>query len=174
MPLRLKIVSHHKNSVGENHTREFIGCGGTIGRSLANDWALPDARRYLSARHAMIDCKGTIFYLFDTSRNGVFLNGSALPIGKGSSKKLKDGDLIRMADYEFLARITIDKRLTLSEGMRDSVVRAQLVEEDTSKEIPMLAEDGVSEPTLDDVIDVAKSADNRGSANNTHRQNRPR
>lgn len=170
MPLRLKIVSHHKKSVGENHTREFIGCGGTIGRSLENDWALPDARRYLSSRHAMIDCKGKTFYLFDTSRNGVFLNGSAVAIGKGCSKKLKDGDLIRMADYEFLVRITIDKRLKLSEGMRDSVVRAQLVDEDTSKEVLMLAEDSMSEPTLDDVTDVAKSADRSGSNSNINSQ----
>ncbi len=160
MPLRLQIVSQHKDSVGENHTREFIGCGGTIGRSLENDWALPDAQRYLSSRHAMIDCKGSTFYLFDTSRNGVFLNGSDAPIGKGSSQKLKDGDLIRMADYEFLARIIVDKRLKPDDGMRDSIVRAQLVEEDTSKEIPMLAEDNMSEPTLDDVIDVAKSSGN--------------
>ena len=157
MPLRLQIVSQHKDSVGENHTREFIGCGGTIGRSLENDWALPDAQRYLSSRHAMIDCKGSTFYLFDTSRNGVFLNGSAVRIGKGSSEKLKDGDLIRMADYEFLARITVDQRLKPDDGMRDSIVRAQLVEEDTSKEIPLLAEDHMSEPTLDDVIDVAKN-----------------
>ena len=170
MPLRLQIVSQHKDSVGENHTREFIGCGGTIGRSLENDWALPDAQRYLSSRHAMIDCKGSTFYLFDTSRNGVFLNGSVDPIGKGSSEKLKDGDLIRMADYEFLASIIIDKRLKLRDGMRDSIVRAQLVEEDTSKEIPMLAEDNMSEPTLDDFIDVAKSSDGKGSNTNTNSQ----
>jgi type VI secretion system FHA domain protein len=170
MPLRLKIVSQHKDSVGENHTREFIGCGGTIGRSLENDWALPDAQRYLSSRQAMIDCKGSTFYLFDTSRNGVFLNGSEVPIGKGSSKKLKDGDLIRMADYEFLARITIDKRIKLDDGMQDSIVRTQLVKEDTSKEIPMLAEANMSEPTLDDVIDVTKSSGRNGSNSNINSQ----
>ncbi len=54
--------------------------------------------------------------------------------------------------------------------MRDSIVRAQLVEEDTSKEIPMLAEANMSEPTLDDVIDVAKSSGGNGSNSNTNSQ----
>ena len=138
MPLRLQIVSHHKDSLGNNHIREFIGCGGTIGRSLENDWALPDSQRYLSSRHAMIDCQGSTFYLLDTSRNGVFLNGSDIPVGKGNPQKLKDGDMIRMGDYEFLCRIIIDERIKEDDGMRDSIVRAQLVEEDASMEMPLL------------------------------------
>ncbi len=156
MPLRLQIVSQHKDSMGPNHTRDFVGSGGTIGRSLDNDWALPDAQRYLSARHAMIDCQGSAFYLLDTSRNGVFLNGSDIPIGNGNPQKLKDGDTLRMGDYEFEAKITIDGRISADDGMRDSIVRAQLVEEDHSMETPLLHEDKMSDMTLSDHLQISE------------------
>jgi type VI secretion system protein ImpI len=170
MPLRLQIVSHHKDSLGNNHIREFIGCGGTIGRSLENDWALPDSQRYLSSRHAMIDCQGSTFYLLDTSRNGVFLNGSDIPVGKGNPQKLKDGDMIRMGDYEFLCRIIIDERIKEDDGMRDSIVRAQLVEEDASMEMPLLPEDNLSDLTLADHLKLSESTGAHHSGSDTNSQ----
>jgi predicted component of type VI protein secretion system len=105
MPLTIKIVSEHRDLVGEDHVREFHEEGGTIGRSLQNDWILPDPDLYISGRHATIDHKGGVYYLADTSSNGVYMNGENEPVGKGNPRRLFDGDQIRMGDFEFEVRI---------------------------------------------------------------------
>jgi len=74
MSCRLEIVSEHREIVGDDAVREFGEKGGTIGRSLQNDWILPDPDRFISGRHATIDFKGGIYYLVDTSTNGIYVN----------------------------------------------------------------------------------------------------
>ena len=106
MPLELKIVSEHAELVGDDAVREFHDGGGTIGRSLQNDWILPDPDRYISGRHAAIDFKGGIYYLIDTSSNGVYINDEMEPIGKGNPRRLFNGDKLRMGDFRF--RVSID------------------------------------------------------------------
>ncbi len=107
MPLVIKIVSEHRDLVGDDFEREYHEDGGSIGRSLQNDWILPDPDRYISGRHATIDYKGGMYYLLDTSSNGVYMNGEVEPIGKGNPRRLFDGDRMRMGDFEF--EISIDK-----------------------------------------------------------------
>ncbi|MCO4812154.1 MAG: type VI secretion system-associated FHA domain protein TagH [Gammaproteobacteria bacterium] len=107
MPLTIKLVSEHRDLVGNDCVREYYEDGGTIGRALQNDWILPDPDRYISGRHATIDYKGGMYYLADTSSNGVYINGEIEPIGKGNPRRLFDGDHMRMGDFEF--EITIDK-----------------------------------------------------------------
>ena len=107
MPLTIKIVSEHRDLVGDDCVREYYEDGGTIGRSLQNDWILPDPDRYISGRHATIDYKGGMYYLADTSSNGVYINGEMEPIGNGNPRRLFDGDRMRLGDFEF--EITIDK-----------------------------------------------------------------
>ena len=107
MPLTIKLVSEHRDLVGDDCVREYYEDGGTIGRSLQNDWILPDPDRYISGRHATIDYKGGMYYLADTSSNGVYVNGEVEPIGRGNPRRLFDGDRMRMGDFEF--EITIDK-----------------------------------------------------------------
>ncbi len=106
MPLELKIVSDNADLVGDDAVREFFDNGGTIGRSLQNDWILPDPDRYISGRHAAIDFKGGIYYLIDTSSNGVYVNNEMEPIGKGNPRRLFDGDTLRMGDFKF--RVSVD------------------------------------------------------------------
>ena len=48
-----------------------------------------------------------MYYLADTSSNGVYMNGEMEPIGKGNPRRLFDGDRMRMGDFEF--EISIDK-----------------------------------------------------------------
>ena len=48
MPLQLEVISEHKELLGDDYVREFYAHGGTIGRSLDNDWILPDADHYIS------------------------------------------------------------------------------------------------------------------------------
>ncbi|HLT89719.1 MAG TPA: type VI secretion system-associated FHA domain protein TagH [Woeseiaceae bacterium] len=105
MPLQIEITSEHKDLVGDDYVRRFGPEGGTIGRSLENDWILPDPDRFISGRHATIDFRAGAYYLADTSTNGVFVNDEEEPIGRGNPRRLFDGDRLRMGDFEFLVRI---------------------------------------------------------------------
>ena len=76
MPLQLELVSLHKEILGEDAIRVFREDGGTIGRSLENDWILPDPDRFISGRHATIDYQSGSYYIADVSSNGVYINGA--------------------------------------------------------------------------------------------------
>ena len=78
MPLQLEIVSEHRDLVGDDAVRIFREEGGTIGRSLQNDWILPDPDRYISGRHATItwnEDRGCFFLEDLDSTNGTELDG---------------------------------------------------------------------------------------------------
>ncbi len=109
MGLRLEIISQQRQSLGEIGVKEFGQDGGTIGRSLSNDWALPDRNRFLSAKHAAIDYRSGSYYIIDTSTNGVFVNESERPIGRGNPQRLFDGDRIRIGEYLILSKIEVDE-----------------------------------------------------------------
>lgn len=143
MPLRLQVVSAHREIMGGGYVQEFAACGGTIGRSLECDWPLPDSKRYISSRHAMIDYQGGGYYLVDLSRNGVFINGSDTPVGNGKPQRLFDGDMLRLGEFEIQVALIDDPNEAHEDGMRDSVVRAQMVQEDESVEVAMLPADKI-------------------------------
>ena len=105
MALQLEIISEHREIVGDDAVREFGEDGGTIGRSLENDWILPDPDKYISGRHAVIDYKGGIYYLADLSTNGTYVNDEYEPIGKGNPRRLFNGDRLRMGDFEMTVAI---------------------------------------------------------------------
>jgi type VI secretion system FHA domain protein len=142
MPLRLRVTSDSKELPRDQRVREFPAVGGSIGRSPDNDWVLPDDSRYVSSRHAMIDYQGGAYYLVDTSRNGVYVNGADTPVGKGHPQRLFDGDRLWIGEFEIAVDISAgDDELRNDDGMRDSIVRAQLVPEDESVELQLVAED---------------------------------
>ena len=133
MPLTITIVSKHRDLVGDDCVREYYEEGGTIGRSLQNDWILPDPDRYISGRHATIDYKGGMYYLADTSSNGVYMNGDLEPIGNGNPRRLFDGDRMRMGDFEFEVRIDKGESLIMPLEPEPSVAPdniEQFVDED--------------------------------------------
>lgn len=105
MALRLQIVSRHRQSLGERGCKEFGQNGGTIGRSLECDWALPDGQRFLSSRHASIDFRSGSYYIVDTSTNGVYVNESDRPVGRGKPQRLFSGDRVRIGDYQMIVEI---------------------------------------------------------------------
>ncbi len=105
MTCQLEIVSEHRDIVGDDAIRVFRDEGGTIGRSLQNDWILPDPDRYISARHATIDFKGGNYYLVETISNGVNVNGYCEPICKGNVRRLFDGDVLKFGDFEITVSI---------------------------------------------------------------------
>ena len=130
MALRLKIISRHQQSLGERAAMEFGQSGGTIGRSLESDWVLPDGQRFLSSRHASIDFRSGSYYIVDTSTNGVYVNDSDQPVGRGNPQRLFTGDRIRIGEYEMSVEITGDDDThgtLIEEGHVDPVSKAQRV-----------------------------------------------
>jgi type VI secretion system FHA domain protein len=122
MPLQLEIISEHREIVGDDAIREFREDGGTIGRSLQNDWILPDPDRFISGRHATIDYKGGIYYLVDTSSNGIYMNGDCESIGKGNPRRLFNGDTLRFGDFEMVVSIDTGESLVMPTPPPPSVV----------------------------------------------------
>jgi type VI secretion system FHA domain protein len=107
MALRLRVVSEHSTRLGTLATKVFGVHGGTMGRATDNEWILPDPERYLSGKHARIDFRAGTYVLVDTSSNGTYVNGAQVPLGKYHDYALKDGDYIRLGEYELL--VSIDK-----------------------------------------------------------------
>jgi type VI secretion system protein len=107
MALRLRVVSEHSTRLGQLATKVFGVHGGTIGRSTDNEWILPDPERYLSGKHARVDFRAGAYILVDTSSNGTYVNGAQVPLGKYHDYSLKDGDYVRLGEYELL--VSIDK-----------------------------------------------------------------
>jgi predicted component of type VI protein secretion system len=142
MPLTLRI-DNRNNLPAAARERLFAACGGTIGRTSDNDWVLPDEHRYISSRHAVIDFQAGAYYLVDTSRNGVFVNGADTPVGHGHPQRLFDGDRLRMGDLEISVVISGNDADIPDDGMRDSIVRAQLVAEEPSVELMLVSEENL-------------------------------
>jgi len=105
MALRLRVVSEHSTRLGPLATKVFGVHGGTIGRGTDNEWILPDPERYLSGKHARVDFRAGAYILVDTSSNGTYVNGAQVPLGKYHDYALKDGDYIRLGEYELLVSI---------------------------------------------------------------------
>ena len=59
------------------------------------------------ASTSRIDFRAGAYVLVDTSSNGTYVNGAQVPLGKYHDYVLKDGDYIRLGEYELL--VTIDK-----------------------------------------------------------------
>ena len=136
MPLQLEIVSEHCEILGDDHVRVFSEDGGTIGRSLQNDWILPDPDRYISGKHATIDYQSGAYYLADLSSNGVYINDDEEPLGKGNPRRLFHNDRLRMGDFEF--HITLDEGESLDMPPPEPMTVVpdhieQLVDEDSLK-----------------------------------------
>jgi len=130
MPLRLQVISRHRQGLGERSVREFGRDGGTIGRSLESDWVLPDGQRYVSSRHASIDFRSGSYYVVDTSTNGVYVNDSERPVGRGNPQRLFTGDRVRIGEYEI--SVEVDEHDNTSQQLADNrhvdpVSRAQRV-----------------------------------------------
>jgi type VI secretion system FHA domain protein len=105
MSLTLEIVGRQSQGLGASKSKTFGQDGGTIGRSLDSDWSLPDRQRFLSGKHASIDFRSGSYYIVDTSKNGVYINGAEDPVGRGKPQRLFPGDRIRIGEYEMTVAI---------------------------------------------------------------------
>ena len=87
------------NPLNQDYTFNFSTYGGSIGRSSDCDWTLDDAERYISKKHILISFIDNTFVLTDVSSNGVFINNSHSPIGKGNTCKLALDDQIILGKF---------------------------------------------------------------------------
>lgn len=106
MALRLRVTGPRATMLGERATRVFGVHGGRIGRAGDNDWVLPDRERFLSGHHAAIEHRGGHWYVVDTSSNGTYINQSTMPLGRDNAQVLRDGDRLRMGEYDMLVTVT--------------------------------------------------------------------
>jgi exopolysaccharide/PEP-CTERM locus tyrosine autokinase len=105
MELELRIIKDPYAELPKQRVRVFGEHGGDVGRAADSYWLLPDPKCYLSARHCTILFRDGAFWVRDTSRNGVFVNGSETPLGFGRKTKLGHGDEIKFATYKVLVRV---------------------------------------------------------------------
>ena len=105
MSLCLTITSYHKITPGQCAEKSMDQGVMAIGRSLHNDWVLPDPERLVSSQHCVIQYKDGRYYLTDNSTNGVELVSAGIRLRRGNSEPLQNGELIRIGDYEIQARI---------------------------------------------------------------------
>lgn len=155
MPLQLEIVSEHREIVGDDAVREFHE-GGTIGRSFQNDWILPDPDRFISSKHAAIDCRGGIYYLVDLSSNGVFVNEDRMPLGRGNTQRLFNGDRLKLGEFEIAVSISEGESIVTPLEEEQTVLPEpieQSVEEDRIQSgIKLLDEDELADDDLNDLL----------------------
>jgi len=148
MPLKLEIISEHRDIVGDDAVREFRSESGTIGRSVNNDWILPDPDKFISGKHATIDAKGGMYYLVDLSTNGVYVNHERKPIGRGNLRRLFNGDHLHMGNFEIEVSIDEGEDLEMPAAPKPTVVPdhiEQLVEEDLLRTgVQLLDEDEIT------------------------------
>ena len=106
MALQLRVVGAQAARLGDRYTRVFGIHGGQIGRAPDNDWVLPDEERYVSGYHASVALHRGRWVLTDRSSNGTYVNGAPKPLPTHTTYPLKDGDRLRIGDYEIAVRIT--------------------------------------------------------------------
>ncbi len=105
MSLTLSIISYQGQPPLAPNTVTFNTEEASIGRRSDNSWVLEDPESYVSGKHALINFQTPHYYLTDTSANGVYLNQSSTPLGKGNAIRLADGDTLGIGDYEIAVSI---------------------------------------------------------------------
>jgi len=85
--------------------RQAQGGALTIGRSAECDWPLADPLKSLSRKHCTLQYLSGAWQAMDLSVNGTFVNFATTPIGRDMVQPLRDGDRLRLGDYEIEVRI---------------------------------------------------------------------
>jgi type VI secretion system FHA domain protein len=95
--LILEVSGPQAAQLGSANRKVFGVEGGLIGRDARSAWVLPHTK--VSGRHARISHQNGVFYIEDTSTNGVFINSSKSRLAKGRPYALKSGDSIFIDPY---------------------------------------------------------------------------
>jgi type VI secretion system protein len=128
MAIKLRVISEQFRELGENRSRVFGVNGGTVGRAPGNDWILPDPRRVVSGHHFEVQFHGGKYWLIDTSTNGVFVNDGDDPASVSGRVELRDGDRLRVGDYDIL--VSVDNRIDFLPSTGDEQSAAKHLDAD--------------------------------------------
>ena len=101
--LTLTLVQSPGGASGES--RQVPPLGMAIGRGAQCDWVLPDPQRSLSRTHCRLEWADGGWRVRDLSSNGTFVNGDPDPVGQDRTRKLRDGDRLRLGDYELTLQL---------------------------------------------------------------------
>ena len=119
----------------------------TVGRGANCDWILPDPQRSLSRMHCRLELLAGDWQVRDLSTHGTFLNADVDPIGRECLRPLRQGDRLRLGDYEveisFLPEAAVDTRSPFGQPDR------------LGENLPARGFAGVRLPGLDDPISPA-------------------
>lgn len=160
MELILTVTHYNRQAPARPMSYTCSEAGGSIGRKAANAWVLPDAQRFLSGQHAVIEFCDNSFFIRDTSTNGVFLNGNVSPIGKNNTQRLQQGDQLRMGQYEIAVAITeeaVSEPVSMPEAapIPDPTTAAVSIPDDWANEASGGSEDWEDDP-FDDLFDAKR------------------
>jgi len=103
--ITLTITNPQNDSSEQLLSKIFEGQGGTLGRSLSNDWVLHDVSRFISSQHAAISYQDNEFYITDLSSNGVYIDNADTPLGKGNTASLNEAHSLCIG--EFILTVTL-------------------------------------------------------------------
>lgn len=119
MTLRLTLIRCPVEQ-GADRERSLVRGQITIGRAPDNDWVMQDPDRVLSKNHCIVEKRGGGFVVVDTSTNGVFLNHSSEPIGRGNAAVLSSGDQIQFGAFHLGVSVEEDSARPSSLGAQSA------------------------------------------------------
>ncbi len=102
MPLSIRIISSPDGEPITQWNQVFPETGGEIGRAFGCVMQLSDRQREVSGSHAMVRKTSGGYQIEDRSSNGLYINGSSCPLGKGNIALLNDGDVLDIGCYRLL------------------------------------------------------------------------
>jgi type VI secretion system protein ImpI len=114
--LTLTVTGNQAAQLGARSRKMFVGKDGSIGRSEECDWVLSASG--VSRVHAMIRYVNGIYFIEDRSTNGMLLNGS--PLLKGDPAALKDGDRVRIDNFDISVHLAQDSETIVQVAPRGS------------------------------------------------------
>jgi type VI secretion system protein len=112
MDLMLR-VTHGQSLVGKDDAVIVDTDVFSIGRGVDNSWTLPDPKLHISNKHCVIHRKNNEYHLTDISTNGVYINGSDEPLGRGRTVVLKNSDVIDIGEF----KVAIDLKPSLEQDL---------------------------------------------------------
>ncbi|MDD1783970.1 FHA domain-containing protein [Enterovibrio sp. ZSDZ35] len=112
MPLSIRIISSPAGETVSEWNKQFPEDGGEVGRAYGATLQLSDASREISGTHAMIKKSARGYQVIDNSTNGLFINGSPQPLGKGNQTTLNDGDVLNVGQYRLLVSCFVPEQAT--------------------------------------------------------------
>lgn len=122
MTLTLSITNHDRLDNGMPTEFVLHRRGALIGRSPTCDWSLPDARNFISSRHAEVSFVDGFYTLNDISMNGTLLNGASDRMS--APRRIEHGDVFTIGQYEVRAALTGEAAAAV-EHQQDAIATAE-------------------------------------------------